>query len=99
MYYLANDTILFSEEAERVPENEGRGEFWRFDAKRTIVIQPVREGNRIGLNMSKLSEGTMKPSNVIVPMSAITMICDCGDEAMLAKLRAALAGIIMPGKN
>jgi hypothetical protein len=99
LYYLNNQTILFSECASQQTSEKGDTVAYIFDASKTLVVQPVKQGNHIELSANKFSDSTFKPSAVVVPLSSVTLIQDCCDEMTLMKLRAGLAGIIMPGKN
>ena len=93
LYYLSNETILWSEGVEVT------NGWYAFDAYRTVVIQTVKQGNQVGLTMAKLSEGAFKPKTATVPISSIVMITDCTDKRVLTQLKATLSGIIIPGKN
>ena len=108
LYYLVNETILWSEdvyfEKTIAYENEGGSTesdytSYRFDATKTVVLTPMRKGNSIELNGSKLSEGMFKPKIANIPISSIVMITDCTDERVITQIKATLSGIILPGKN
>jgi hypothetical protein len=95
LYYLTNGTILWSE------TTESETGFYDFDAKHTLVVTPTQrqDSHSVDLAANKLSDGMFKCSSATVPLSSIVMKTDCTDEAMTTKFRAALAGIIIPGKN
>ena len=101
LYYLANGTILWSENAIPTGDTTLMAGYYAFDAMHTLVVTPTqKQGSRtVDLSANKLSDGMFKCSSATVPLSSIVMVTDCTDEAMNTKFRAALAGIVMPGSN
>lgn len=93
VYFLTNGMILFSETAQDTEDGS-----MSFDPEGTVILQAgqARSG-QVQLAATKASESMFKPWGLVVPKTAITMIITTGDHDFVARMRATLAGLVMPG--
>jgi hypothetical protein len=94
LYYLTNNVILFCEEAQTKSHSENGALVYEFPAARTLVIQATQQGKQITLNKNKMSDGMFHPGVIVVPLTSVVMVQDCG-EAQLTEMRAALSGLVV----
>ena len=92
LYYLVNGVILFSE---TVKWQEGEGLY--FESKETMVIGMQQQGKQVNISAQRLSENPFKPGSLWVPESALMMTVRTKDADFVAKMRAALSGLVIPG--
>lgn len=94
LYYVTNGVILATEEADE------REECWSFDAHKALIVQlQPRGGSQVNMAMAKASDSVGKPSVITGNRSAMIMVTDVGDANLVQQMKAALAGLVIPGGN
>ena len=90
LYVTRNGPMLFSESARE------EGDTFVFDASRTCVITVgVAADRKTHYNIQKAVNQFGGPTKLIVPKSALVMIQDMTDRALLGNMRSAISGLVI----
>ena len=90
LYHLTSGQILYSE---TVKED---GDSFVFEGDKTLMVQVSKgQGAQVNIGMVKFSDGGFKIKQARVMKSAVVMVTDVGEPAVITKCHEALSGLIL----
>ena len=93
LYVTKGGSMLYSECAIE------DGESYVFDAAKTAVVTVMqRPDGKTAYHIEKATGQFGGPTKLIVPKSALAMVQDISDMALLQNARSTLSGLILPNK-
>lgn len=94
MYFLQGGSIFFTESGALTDQ------WLTLKPEETLIVQMApADGVHVQMNMTRANEWVGKPSEIVVPRTAILAMSRLTDDVLLQQFRAALAGLVLPGRG